>query len=89
MQDTNTQTKVFIKAITRADYDSWPAVVRFFSPPFDVLAVDHYETHTRRGYRYQLADLLDYFSSQRPAAGHRAKKNATLTKHTRPVNTGD
>lgn len=54
--------KVFIGAITQAEYDSWPACVRFFSPPFETLARDHYEQHAApQPLRHSLTELLEYF----------------------------
>jgi len=54
--------QILVKAITRAEFESLPAVVRFFCPPFDVLAVDHYEPQPEQPPpRYTADELLNYF----------------------------
>ena len=54
--------QILVKAITRAEFESLPAVVRYFSPPFDVLAADHYEPPPEQPPpRYTADELLNYF----------------------------
>jgi len=54
--------QILVKAITRAEFESLPAVVRYFSPPFNVLAVDHYEPQPEQPPpRYTAEQLIKYF----------------------------
>lgn len=55
--------KKFIKAITRAEYDSFPESVKFFCPPFDVLRRDHYEEQRIYKFNYSIEELIKYFSN--------------------------
>lgn len=74
--DKQKNNRVFISAITRAEYDSWPACVRFFSPPFEQLAHDHYETHAApQPARYTTAELLEYFRTTQRGKNDLHKEN--------------
>lgn len=81
--------QILVKAITRAEYESLPAVVRYFSPPFDVLALDHYEAQPERSQPRHTADeLIKYFDgvSLRGESKSKATGSPTTKKkrHSRP-----